>query len=72
VQTFAPHRLRALRRARGLNGDQLAFAIGRTAQMIGHYERGKHVPTAKVLARIVDRLGCRIEDLFEDTRDGEA
>lgn len=66
MQTFAPHKLRALRRERGLNGDQVAFAIGRTAQMYAHYERGKHTPPASVLSRIAARLDCRIEDFFEE------
>ena len=68
MQTFAPHKLRALRRSRGLNADQVAFAIGRTAQMYAHYERGKHTPPANVLTRIVAVLDCRIEDLFEEQR----
>ena len=66
MQKFSAQKLKAKRRERGLNRDQLAFAIKRTAQMVAFYEQGKRQPPTAVLAAICAELDCRVEDLFED------
>lgn len=70
MQKFSPARLIAARRALGLNRDQVAFSIGRTAQMYAFYEKGKHAPPANLLPKIADRLGVTVADLFEEVEPG--
>jgi transcriptional regulator with XRE-family HTH domain len=69
---FSPQKLKDKRRERGLNRDQVGFAINRTAQMVGFYEQGKRRPPTHVLSELASVLACPVADLFEEARDGEA
>jgi transcriptional regulator with XRE-family HTH domain len=61
---FSGIALRSLRRQAGLNRDVLAFAVGRTTGTIANYEQGRTVPSAEIVARLADYLGCHVEDFF--------
>lgn len=63
---FAPAKLKALRRERGLSRGAAAFAIGRSVDMYTRYEQGKNDPPAPVLGRLAEAFGCRVEDFFTE------
>jgi len=66
MQRFSPTKLKALREARGLSRQQLAFAIRMNVDHVGAYERGRNVPRIESLVRLCEGLGCQPEDLYED------
>ncbi|WP_166459621.1 helix-turn-helix domain-containing protein [Amycolatopsis pithecellobii] len=66
---FSGPSLRALRLAAGLQQEELALLIGRGAPMIVSLETGHANPSLKTLTRLVDALGCEIDDLLEPTVD---
>jgi transcriptional regulator with XRE-family HTH domain len=65
-RAFSGERLRDRRRQARLSRTVLAFAVGRTAESIGNYERGSTVPRADVLAKLTQVLECDLDDLYED------
>ncbi len=65
---FSGERLRERRKQLKLSRDVLAFAVGRTVDSIGNYERGFTTPSAEVLVRLAEHLECDLDDLFEDDR----
>lgn len=67
---FSGPRLRALRTARNLRREQVALALGRSAPTIAGYELGRVEPTAGVLGRLADVLGCAVDEMFVDERAG--
>ena len=50
-------RITKLRELKGLNKSQLAELVGVSDAAIGQYERGKSIPSAKVLLRLNEVLG---------------
>ncbi|HJQ44997.1 MAG TPA: helix-turn-helix transcriptional regulator [Amycolatopsis sp.] len=62
---FSAQRLRHARTAAGFTPETLAIHIGRSVFTVHGYERGKASPSALVLGRIADVLGCAVDDLFE-------
>jgi DNA-binding XRE family transcriptional regulator len=70
VQRFSPVRLKQRREASGLTRTELAYAVGRSEQMVFLWEKGKFVPPTEVLVRIAQALGVDVGDLFEDGSDG--
>lgn len=67
-----PHRLKSLRRARGLTLDQLAEASGVSRAALSKIERGDASPTAAILARIAAGLETSVAALFADAREDGA
>ncbi len=55
--------LRLWREHRGLTLQALADQAGCTRQMISMIEHGKATPSADLLARLADALGCDMDDL---------
>jgi len=64
VQRFNGTKLRELREQAGLTREHVAIAIGRSAETVGLYERGKVMPPASLVAAMADELGCPAGDLF--------
>jgi transcriptional regulator with XRE-family HTH domain len=64
-RSFSGSRLRDLRRDAHTSRTVLAFAVGRTVDSISNYERGLTTPSADVLARLADFLGCSPDEFFE-------
>ena len=50
-------RITKLRELKGLNKSQLAELVGVSDAAIGQYERGKSIPSSKVLLRLNEVLG---------------
>lgn len=61
-------RLKALRKARGLNADQLGSAVGKSGKTISAWEVGRGQPDADMLVLLCKVLGAHIADFyFPDT-----
>lgn len=56
-------RIRRLRRAQGLTGEQLAERLGIAAQNLRRLERGQNI-TLRTLARVADALGFDVRVTF--------
>lgn len=53
--------LQIIRKRRGLSQGQLAKMLGRSQQVVCAWENGARFPGKKVLQKIEDRLGIRVE-----------
>ncbi|HON47244.1 MAG TPA: helix-turn-helix transcriptional regulator [Kiritimatiellia bacterium] len=73
-KTYAEHeiavrvgsRIRKLRELQGITQIKLATDIGIRAGPLGWIEKGKHLPSGRVLYRLAKRLNVRIDDLFQE------
>lgn len=73
-KTYAEHevalrvgaRIRKLREIQGITQITLATDIGIRAGPLGWIEKGKHLPSGRVLYRLAKRLNVRIDDLFQE------
>jgi transcriptional regulator with XRE-family HTH domain/Zn-dependent peptidase ImmA (M78 family) len=59
-------RIRQLREIQRISQIQLATDIGIRAGPLGWIEKGKHLPSGRVLYRIAKQLNVRIDDLFQE------
>jgi len=59
-------RIRQLRAIQGISQIRLATEIGIRAGPLGWIEKGKHLPSGRVLYRIAKQLNVRIDDLFQE------
>jgi transcriptional regulator with XRE-family HTH domain len=66
--SFSPARLRAARKAQGLQVEHVAIAVGRSSFAIREYERGRVTPPTQILGALAAAVGCTIADLFEERR----
>ena len=57
-------RIRELRKARGMNQQDLADAVGTTRQTITSIETGKYIASLPLAWRIARSFGLKIEDVF--------
>lgn len=57
-------RIRELRKARGMNQQDLADAVGTTRQTITSIETGKYIASLPLAWRIARSFGLQIEDVF--------
>jgi transcriptional regulator with XRE-family HTH domain len=64
IDTFLAHRVRDLRKARGLTLEQLAELSGVSRSMISLIERQETSPTAAVLNKLADAFGISLPTLF--------
>jgi transcriptional regulator with XRE-family HTH domain len=64
ARIFSSQRLRELRLAAGFKPEQLAMRVDRSVWAVHQYERGLTQPSASVLGRLADVLGCNVDDLF--------
>lgn len=69
IDTFLAHRVRDLRRARGLTLEQLAEHSGVSRSMISLIERQETSPTAAVLNKLADAFGLSLPALFAGEHD---
>ena len=58
-------KLTELRIAKGLQGKELAAAVGTDAPMISRFEHYKCLPIPKMCVRIADVLDCEIDAIYE-------
>ncbi len=65
------NRLRALRREKGLSQEALAGRVGLTRQAIYAIETNEYLPSTAVALRLAEVLGCRVEDIFSFSSEGE-
>lgn len=56
--------IRELRKGKGLTATELAEKLGVAVCTVSHWERGIRTPHASEIVRIVEVLGCSIDDLF--------
>lgn len=63
ARRFSGQRLRTVRTAADVSRTDLASAIGMTYQMLYLYEQSRSVPSGDVLIRLIDVLGCTLDDL---------
>ncbi|MDO5300780.1 MAG: helix-turn-helix transcriptional regulator [Clostridia bacterium] len=56
-------KIKILRVSKGLNQQELAESLGVTQGAISHWERGISQPSAKMLARLAETVGCAPEEL---------
>ncbi len=59
-------RIRQLREIQHISQIHLATEIGIRAGPLGWIEKGKHLPSGRVLYRIAKQLNVRIDDLFQE------
>jgi len=60
-------RIRQLREIQHISQINLATEIGIRAGPLGWIEKGKHLPSGRVLYRIAKQLNVRIDDLFQES-----
>jgi Zn-dependent peptidase ImmA (M78 family)/DNA-binding XRE family transcriptional regulator len=60
-------RIRQLREIQHVSQIRLATEIGIRAGPLGWIEKGKHLPSGRVLYRIAKQLNVRLDDLFQET-----
>lgn len=58
------NRLEELRKARGLNQEELAAALQVSRQTIGSLENGRYNPSILLAFQIARYFGLHIEDIF--------
>ncbi len=58
------NRLEEIRKARGLNQEDLAVALEVSRQTIGSLENGRYNPSILLAFRIARYFGLSIEDIF--------
>lgn len=58
------NRLEQLRKARGMNQEQLADLLEVSRQTIGSLENGRYNPSILLAFRIARLFDCQIEDIF--------
>jgi transcriptional regulator with XRE-family HTH domain len=64
-EQFSGEALRMAREAAGLSREELAVAVGRTAQTIYRWERGHAVPYESAITAVARVLGVRPAELTE-------
>ena len=57
--------LRRLRKNAGLSMEEMAQELGITRQTLAAWETGQSWPSAAMLPRIAQMLGCGIGDLYD-------
>lgn len=62
-------KISALRKARGLTGEQLAELIHVTPQAISKWENGKCLPETATLPLLARALACSIDEILKLTED---
>ena len=60
------NRLEELRKARGINQEELARALRVSRQTIGSLENGRYNPSILLAFKIARYFGLTIEDIFID------
>ena len=60
-------RIRQLREIQHITQIRLATEIGIRAGPLGWIEKGKHLPSGRVLYRLAKQLNVRLDDLFQET-----
>ena len=60
-------RIRQLREVQHISQIRLATEIGIRAGPLGWIEKGKHLPSGRVLYRLAKQLNVRLDDLFQET-----
>jgi len=58
-------KIRELRKARGLNGKELAERAGIMPQELSRIERGEHDVVLTTLQHLLAAMGCSMQDLVE-------
>lgn len=61
-------KIKELLESRAMRQDQLADLIGVSESMVSHIFRGFKEPSVKVLKRIADVFGVKIDDLIKEDK----
>lgn len=64
-RTVVGDNVRALRQAKGLTQEKLAFDAKLDLTYIGGIERGRRNPSLMVMVRIAEALGCDLVELIK-------
>lgn len=62
-------RIRTLRKALGLSGEQFGEKVGVSKGYISELETGKKTPGAALLMRMADALNAEVHELFEGSEE---
>jgi transcriptional regulator with XRE-family HTH domain len=62
--TFQPQRIVEIRRVLGLSRAEFARKLNVTRQLVWAWERGRHVPTLEILARLADMTGAKLDSFL--------
>lgn len=60
-------RIKQMRKASGLQQQELSELIGCSRTSVSNIERGEHMPTLPTLLRIVVAIGCNVSDILKDS-----
>lgn len=66
------NRLEELRRQRGIRQEDLAQALGVSRQTVISLEKGKYNPSLALAFRLARYFAMPIEEIFDDSDEGEA
>lgn len=69
LKEFIGERIKELRKARGMNQEQLAELLGTTKQTVSRYEKGNRQANQDVLFQLSNIFNVSIDDLFPATDD---
>jgi transcriptional regulator with XRE-family HTH domain len=64
-------RLRQVRRERDLTQEQLAEAVGVSAEAVSNFERGVHAPSFETLEKLSEALRVTVHELFLFPQEGQ-
>ena len=64
IQLLLGHRIRALRKAKGLTQEELGERAGINYKFLGEIERGQQNPSFRVMEKIANGLGLELLQLF--------
>lgn len=67
ARCFSGQRLREARVAAGLKPERLALLVGRSVYSIHEYERGRSLPSVRVLVALSDALDVPVDVLLDET-----
>lgn len=69
---FSGKKLRGLRERSGLRQQDLAERSGVPQERLSRFENGHNVPSVTVFNVLLEALGCKPEDLLDETEAGAA
>ena len=64
------NKIRKIRQEANLSIKLLSDQMGVSPQAVGKWERGEAYPRAELLPKLASVLGCTIDELFDERREG--
>lgn len=57
-------KIQKLRKQKGLSQEELAEKLGFSRVYMGYIEQGRETPSLKLLMKLANKLGVKVEELF--------